>query len=248
MVIPLDQLGYLGIEAAYVFIQQIVDVVAAELGERLGDLGLFRDEDILPERAVFELDFCLHRIIGIDVVAAMDEKIRLQTAHLVVNPHATPLWIDAPPLASGIPAPDKGDVAALGWCRAEMAQGGSDQDFGASEVLENHAIEDLLPSWQIGQRDACRKVADGKRGWALHPSSIGKGVCSGIFHQHAAWFVGTTPDDGRVVGHVTAGYAIWDARTCTVRRHECWSGALRPRTTLPGASGEDARTGQSHGR
>src|SRR5262245_5931637 len=247
MVIPLDQLGYLGIEAAYVFIQQIVDVVAAELGERLGDLGLFRDDDILPERAVFEFDFCLHRIIGIDVVATVDEKIRLQTAHLVVNPHPAPLWIDAPPLACGIPTPYKGDVAALGWCRAEMAQGWSAQDFGVSEILEKNTVEDLLSCWQIGQLDACRKVADGKSGWALYPSSLGEGVRGSIFHQHAAWLVCTTPDNGRVAGHVTTGDAVGDARTCTVRRHNCWGDTLRPRTTLADASGKDIRASQSHG-
>src|SRR5262245_5277424 len=121
MVVPLHQLGHFRVEAAYVFIQEVVDVVATEFRERLGDLGLFRDDDILPERAVVELDFCLYGVIGVNIVATMDEKIRLQAAHLFIDPHAAPLRIDAPPLAGGIPAPDKGDVAALGWSCPEMA-------------------------------------------------------------------------------------------------------------------------------
>src|SRR5438132_8137031 len=163
MVIPLDQLGHFRIEAAYVLIQEVVDVVATELRERFGDLGLFRDDDILPERAVVELDLCLNGIIGIDIVAAVDEKIRLQAAYLFVNPHAAPLWIDAPPLAGGISAPDKGDVAALGWCCPEMAQGGRAHNFGVSQILEDNAVEDLLPRWQISQFDAGGKVADSQR-------------------------------------------------------------------------------------
>ena len=201
--------------------------------------------DILPERAVFELDFCLHGIIGIDVVATVDEKIRLQAAHLLVEPHTTPFWIDAPPLAGGIPAPDKGDVAALGWCGAEMAQGGRTHDFVVSQILEEDTVENLLPGGQIGQLDTRRKVADSESGGTLHPSGIGEGVGGGIFHEHAARFVGTTPDDGRIAGHVTAGDAVRDARTCTVRSHKRWGSALGPGTTLADASGEDARAGQT---
>lgn len=53
--------------------------------------------------------------------------------------------------------------------------------------------------------------------------------------------VGTTPDDGRIAGHVTARYAVWgDARRSTIRSHQRRDGALRPRSTLADASGEDA--------
>src|SRR6266436_3093584 len=161
----------------------------------------------------------------------MNEKIRLQAAHLFVEPHTTPLRIDAPPLSDGIAAPDKDNVATLGWRCAEMAQYRGTQGFQVSQILEHDAVKDLLAGGQIGQLEACRKVADGESGWALRPLGIGEGVRGGIVYQHTARFVGTTPDRGRIAGHVTAGHAVWDTRTYTVSGHQDWGSPLRPWTT-----------------
>src|SRR5262249_48225861 len=52
------------------------------------------------------------RTIGIDVVAAVDEELRIAPAHRLVDLHAAEVRIDAPVLAGGVAAPNEANVAA----------------------------------------------------------------------------------------------------------------------------------------
>ncbi len=75
VIVPLREDRDLGVEREHVLVEQIVFVVAAEFGERLGRLGLVLGDDVLPDLAVGHLLLGDDRAVGVDVVAAVDEEV-----------------------------------------------------------------------------------------------------------------------------------------------------------------------------
>ena len=108
MIVPLREHRYLRVERAHVFVEQIVFVIAAKLGERVCDGGFFLGDDVAPDSAVRQFQFGRHGTIGIDVIAGVDEKIRAVVEHGAIGPHAAAGRVDTPALACGIARPDKG--------------------------------------------------------------------------------------------------------------------------------------------
>ena len=75
VIVPEDDLRHLGVEAPHVFVDQVVLVAAAEFVERLAPPSTSPRDDVLPDAAVIQRDLRLHRLIGVDRVAAVDEEI-----------------------------------------------------------------------------------------------------------------------------------------------------------------------------
>ena len=119
VVVPLREHRDLGVEGAQIMVEQVVFVVAAEVGERLGDARLFFRHDVAPDLAVRELLLRSERAFGIDVVAAVDEEIRPVAPHRRIGAHAAARRID-PPAAAGVARPDERDRPARAR-RAEAA-------------------------------------------------------------------------------------------------------------------------------
>jgi hypothetical protein len=144
MVIPLKELHHFGIEGADVFIHQVIEVVTPEFRERLGHLRFLRSRDVLPDRAIVQFDLCCDRIVRVDVIAVVDEKVRMQPTHLLVNLHAAPFRIDPPSLPGGVSPPNEGDIPALHWGGPQMPDHWYTQRFDVEQALEHDAVEDLL--------------------------------------------------------------------------------------------------------
>ncbi len=135
----------------------------AKLVERLGDFGLLRDRDVLPDLAVGQFHFGGNDAVGIDGVAGMQQEIRPVLAHGCEHEHAAVIGIDAPALSGDIAAPYETDVAAAGRRGAEAADHRLARDGGMREVPEPDAIEDILPGGQIFQQHFRGEVAFGQR-------------------------------------------------------------------------------------
>ena len=111
MVIPLPDLWHLGRHAAHIGIHQVVAVPATKLIERLGHLAYLFSHQVVPQGAVSQFHLGLDRAVGINGVTAVQKKIRVNFAHLLINFHAAPGLVDAPPLASGVAAPGEAHIA-----------------------------------------------------------------------------------------------------------------------------------------
>ena len=144
VVVPLDEHRDLGAEAALVVVQEVVGEVAAELLERLGHLGLGLGGHVAPDRAVVERDLGLDRPVRVDLVAGVDEEVRVRAPHDLVHLHAAPGGVDAPPLPGFVAREREGHGAAGRGRRPESAGHRRAKHLRAREVLEQHAIEDLL--------------------------------------------------------------------------------------------------------
>src|SRR5262245_28121274 len=88
VIVPLREDRHLGIERPHILIEQIVFVIAAKLGERARCFGLRFCDDVFPQLSVRKLPLRRDRTIGVDVVAAMDEKLRRGSLHRRIPPPA----------------------------------------------------------------------------------------------------------------------------------------------------------------
>jgi hypothetical protein len=102
MVVPLRQGWHLGIERPQISVEQIVFVIAAELGEGAGNPRLLFGDDVPPYLSIRKLALRRDRTIGIDVVAAVDEEIRPVLEHGRVGAHPAAGFVDAPAAAGGV--------------------------------------------------------------------------------------------------------------------------------------------------
>jgi hypothetical protein len=107
MVVPLREHRHLRIEGAQIVIEQVVFIIAAKLRQAVRDSGFFLGDDVPPDPAVRQFQFRRDRTVGVDVIAAMDKKVRAAFEHGLVASHAAASGIDAPALARGIARPDK---------------------------------------------------------------------------------------------------------------------------------------------
>src|SRR6516162_1996110 len=165
VVVPLREDGYFGIECQDIPIEQIVFEVAAKFVERLRGLQLLDGDEILPDLTIRHFLFGRHRIVGVDVVAIVNEKIRPVLAHRRIGTHAAARLVDAPALSSGIAGPHEADRAPITRRSAEAANGWLSDNARRGKVLKADAIENLLTGWQaidqsLGGEIALRQGVD----------------------------------------------------------------------------------------
>jgi hypothetical protein len=184
-------------EGTKIVVEQVVFVVAAKLVEAVGDDGFFLGHDIAPDRAVRQLQFGLHRTIGIDVVAGMDEKIRAVVQHGAVGTHAAAGGIDAPALPCGIAGPDERYRTPFGGRGAEMPGMGFAREPRA-KLFKPHAIENILSGRQALEQQLCGKIAIRQRvnGCGAHDSL--EAFDRGALDDHARRTVGAGPHHGGI--------------------------------------------------
>src|SRR5262245_43219707 len=113
----------------------------AELVERLGDLGHLRRDNVVPDLAFFGADRFGDRAVGVDGVAAVNEKVRAPLAHRLVDLHAAKAGVDAPALAGRVTAPQKTQIGArVSAPPALVVQSVWRNDKPADRRLANRAI------------------------------------------------------------------------------------------------------------
>ncbi len=105
VIVPLRDDRNFAIEGEHIPVEQIVFVVAAKLGQRLGRLRLILADEVFPDLAIRHLLLGRDRAVGIDVVAVVDEKIGPIAKHGGIGAHAAATFVDPPTLAGGIARP-----------------------------------------------------------------------------------------------------------------------------------------------
>ena len=105
VVVPEHDLRDLGVEAAHVLVEEVVEVVAPELVERLRDLALGGGDEVAPERTVVETSLGRERLVGVDRVPAVHEEVGRRLPHRLVGDEPALVGIDPPALAHGVGGP-----------------------------------------------------------------------------------------------------------------------------------------------
>ena len=232
VVVPEHHLRDLGVEAPHVLVEQVVEVVAAELLERLGHLRLGRGDEVAPDRAVVERHLRRERVVGVDRVAAVDEHVGLEPPHRLVAAHAAAREVDAPALADRVRGPGEPHVARGGsrGCTAPRAASAAERCGSArgrqapgpqvGEVLEQHPVDDRLVRRQARQVDAGREARLGKRRRADHAARVRERLARRPLDDHPRRPVGAAPDDRAVAGHVAGHGAVRHRRARRVVRDQ----------------------------
>ena len=197
VVVPKHHLTDFTVEAAHVLVHQVVLIRAAELVERFGGLGFRLCHEVLPDLSVVQLDFRQDGLVGVDRVAQMDEDIRLDLPHRIVEAQAAPLRVDAPTLTDRVRRPDECQVT-IGRgrrCGDETARCGSADTAEVREVLEQHAIENPLTPWKIAKNRPRSEVGTSERGRPLNAPHVVELIGGCVFDDHARRPIAAAPDD-----------------------------------------------------
>ena len=206
VVVPLKQRRHHGRHGLRVLIHLVVFPAAAEFVQRLGDLAdLIGQHGVAPDAAL-DLDLVLHRAVGIDGVAGMDEKIGLMRGHGGIGAHA--LVIDAPTLTGGIARPDEPDVAAGGRRGAELADDRFAAGIAVGQVGGGHAVEDGLIALDPLKHRLDGIIAFGKRVQRGDLTGILEAFIGGDFQRDPRGAVGAGPDHAALRGDVARLHAM----------------------------------------
>jgi hypothetical protein len=158
MIVPLREHRDFGVEGTKVFVEPVVFVVAAKLRQAVRGDGFFFRHDVAPDLAVRQLQLGGDGTVGINVIAGMNEEIRPVVAHGPVGPKSPARGIDAPALARGIAGPDERQRVALRRRGTKMPDPGFSGE-AARDIVEPHAIEDILPCGQTVEQHFRGEVA-----------------------------------------------------------------------------------------
>jgi hypothetical protein len=113
VVVPLVDLRYLREEAPHVGVDEVVLVLAAVFGQRLGHLALLRRGDVVPDPPVGKGDRRRDRAVGVDGVAAAQVEVGPQPAHRLEDAHPADVGVDAPALTGDVAGPHEPDAGAV---------------------------------------------------------------------------------------------------------------------------------------
>jgi hypothetical protein len=202
VVVPLGEHGHLGIEASQRLVHQVVAVLAAELVQGLGHLGLGGGGQVAPYAAVGQRHLGGDRAVRVDRVAGVDEEVGANAAHGVVDAHAAELRIDPPTLTGGIAAPDEAHVAASARRGDEAAAQRLAQGAVVGEIEAAHLDEDALICRQAGEIELAGvvPVVEQQHGWG--GDGVGQRLARGPAHQHLRGPVGSAPDHRAITADI----------------------------------------------
>ena len=238
-------IGTSALKAPEVLVHQVVGILPAELAESLGVLGLFLDQDVLPDLAVRHFLFGFERAVSIDGVAGVDEEGGFDRAHGLVHLHAAPVEIDAPTLAGCVAGPDEADVLLRGRRRPKGADRiGLAHDLVVGEIDHGDLVVNLLAGRQAGQVHFRGVVPGLEGGGATDCPAIGETFLRRQFHHHARGLVGAGPEDGAVAEEVAGLYTIGKRWPLAIRGDDAGGGALGETSRRNGSGGNEAGAGE----
>jgi hypothetical protein len=195
VIVPLGEHRHLGVEGAQVRVEQIVFVVAAEVGERLGDPRFLVGHQIAPDLAVGHRLTGADRAVRVDGVTRMDEEVGLVGEHGRIRAHAAARLVDAPALARGVARPHERDRLRLARRGAQPSDRRLAENCRLGQILEADAIADVGARRQVldqrlGGEVAFRQRIDGGSG-----EDVAEAVGRRHLDQHAGRPVGARPHD-----------------------------------------------------
>ena len=223
MIVPLGVDRHFGIEAAQILIQQVVGILAMVFRLGFGHLGLGSGSEIAPGTAVGQRHRLGQRAIGIDAVAAVDEKVRTQPTHGLEDAHAAQIRVDPPALAANVSRPQETHVATAQGGHLELAQHRLARPHRAIQRLEGHAAEDAFAMRQALQVELGREIALRKRRRPPQPHRIAEAFGGGHLQPHPRWPIGPAPNHGAIIQHIPDLHPAGNLHPAAIRptaRHE----------------------------
>ncbi len=220
VVVPHRHLPDLGGKAPVMFVETVVEMVAAELVERLGHFALGRRHHVPPHAAIVQLHRFLQRLIGVDRVADVEEQIGRGGAHGLEQPHAAASGVDAPALAAGIGGPRDAHRPSGGRRGLQMPGFGFTHDARVVRIFEPHAIEDVLSGRQVAQGDARGESGRGCRDVAPDPACVRERIRRGVFDRHASGAIDMRPDDRSTRRRVARRHTVINSRPHAIGRDD----------------------------
>jgi hypothetical protein len=210
VIVPLRHHRHLGVEAAEVRVAEVVAVAAAELAERLCHLADAVLDEVAPRRSVVEADRLRDRPVGVDEIAGVDEEVRLDGAHRGERLHAAVGFVQAPPLATDVAAPDDLDRSR---CPGRRPEGAADRlAERAPGGFEARLVDDPLSRRQAGEVEPGGEVGVGRRRRRDPLARAGQRVGGGVADAQPGRPVRPAPDDGAIGLDVAALDAGGDDR------------------------------------
>ena len=220
VVVPEDHLRDLGLEAAHVRVEAVVEVVPAELVEGLGHLRLGRGHEVAPHAAVVEHDLGREGIVPVDRVPQVHEEVRAGDAHRLVGGEPTPRLVDAPALPAGVGGEGEAHVGLPGRGRAERARHGQAPGARVAQVLEEHAVDDALAGREALEVEPGGEAVRLDRRLSRNPARVREGLAGGPLDEQASGPVAPRPDDRATARHVPHGGPVGRGRSGRLGRDE----------------------------
>ena len=245
MIIPLRVDRHLGGEALHVVVEEVVGELAAVLVERLGHLGLLGRDDVAPDPAVRERHARLHRSVGVDAVAAVDEEVGPAVGHGLEDRHAADVGVDAPALARDVTGPHEPHVVAAERSGGEAARDG----FAAGAAVQVLCRDAVVggAAWQQARHPDLPGSA-GLRGEQRAADATGEAELGVVGHldEHPRGTVGARPHDAAVPGDVAGLHAVGEDRAVGLREADARGHQRRGRAEC--ACLEQRATVEGHAR
>jgi len=165
----------------------------------------------------------------------VDEEVRLEAAHRLVDAVSAEAFVDAPALAGLVAGEGEHDLARLQAGCPEAANHRLAQGAGVGEAVESHAVEVRLARLQTGEVEARGEVAVLQSRRADKARGVPHRRSGRELDDHARGPVGSAPDQRAAVGHIAAHHAERQLRSCTLGRDDRGRYALREDLAKPAA-------------
>ncbi|RMP22783.1 hypothetical protein ALQ26_05986 [Pseudomonas amygdali pv. lachrymans] len=235
VVIPLPDLRHFCVEAAQIFIHQVIAVIASVLVEGLRHLAFRLGGQVAPDPPAFRGDLLGHWPVGVNGVTAVDKKVRQAQAHRLIDTHATNVRVDTEALPHRVATPDEADVTTLLGRAAQMAEPGLAGDTALS-ILERDAVENRLIDRQPAQLDPRSEVGTRIGERRDHAPWLGKHTACVPFDHHPRRPVAAAPDHDLVAEYISGLHTIDHFRTVL---HRSDHRRRKPRQQQTGPHGLD---------
>src|ERR1051326_4307080 len=99
VIVPLPDLWHRRVETPDVIVLQVVEKISAKFIERFSNFAFCFCGKIFPNGAVGKANRRRNRIVGINRIARVNEKMGLEAAHRLINAHTTDSRIDSETLS-----------------------------------------------------------------------------------------------------------------------------------------------------
>jgi hypothetical protein len=212
VIVPLREDRHFGTEGEYVPVEQVVLVVAAELGKRLRHLRLFLGHDVFPDFPVRHFLLGVDRAVGINGIAVVNEEVGAVAQHGRIGAHAAARLVDAPALAGGVARPYERDRAPVARRGAKAAGHALADDGWEGKILKADPVEDVLPGGQTVDQRLGSEIGFGQRVDEDRALDGLETVRCRDLGQHARGTIGARPDHGGIGRDVTGLDAMGNKR------------------------------------
>src|SRR5438477_7040757 len=112
----------------------------------------------------------------------MDEKVRIEAPHRVVDAHASNRRIDSETLSHGVAGPEKTDIARDRGAGSEAACGRLAQCTSVT-ILKTHSEKECSAGLKVPEINAAGEVGSVRDDGSLNPAKSAEVFCGRVLHN-----------------------------------------------------------------